>query len=42
MISDDEKLIRRVALASLRSITPRLAGEILSRTGGEEDRKSVV
>ncbi len=36
MISDDEKLIRRVALASLRSITPRLAGEILSRTGGEE------
>lgn len=32
----DDGLLHRVALASLRSLTPRLAGDILARTGGEE------
>lgn len=35
-MGEDEKLLYRVALASLRSLTPRLAGDILSRVGGEE------
>lgn len=32
----DNGLLYRVAFSSLRSLTPRLAGDLLARTGGEE------
>ncbi len=35
-MNEDEKLLYRVAFASLRSITPRLAGDILARVGDEK------